>query len=80
MPAQLTGYVCSFCGFIIIELKPVSPRCPVCTTWDFAGGRLEKVIDVGEVKFLAVKLHLREQAGNMDAGFDVYFGPRPVTD
>ncbi len=60
MPGQLTGYICTCCGFIIIELKPVSPWCPLCAMWGRTAGRMEAVADAGAVKFLAVVLHVGE--------------------
>lgn len=61
MTGRLTGYICVCCGFIIIELTPVSPWCPLCAMVGCTRGRMEPVADASEVKFLAVTLHLAEQ-------------------
>ncbi len=76
MSAQLTGYICVCCGFTIIELKPVSPLCPVCVEWGCIEGRLVEVANAAEVKYLAVTLHLSGRPEFTDVAFE----RRPATD
>lgn len=75
MSGRLTGYICTWCGFIIIELKPVSPICPDCAMYNWYRGKMVEVNDVGEVKFMTVMIHLTEIAGPIQ-----YREPRPATD
>lgn len=58
MAGKLSGYVCTCCGLIIVEVAPVSPWCPICAMYGCSEGTLVMVEDAGDVKAAVVWIHL----------------------